>query len=404
MARQKLLAMIMAGGSGSRLGALSAVRAKPAMPFAGTYRLIDFPLSNCHHSGIDDVWVVEQYQPHSLNDHLAGGRPWDLDRTVGGLKLLGPSQGGAAGGFHEGNADALYRYREQIRAFGPDELVVLSADHVYVLDYSEAIRYHREKGAGVTLVTTRAPIEEASRHGVVEADAEGRVTGFASKPEEPATEVVATEVFVYDPGTLLATLEALVGESGGREEAGLEDFGDALIPRLVEEGRAWAYPLEGYWKDVGTPDAYWEAHMDLLAAAPALRLHDPGWPILTYGGSHPPARIEATARIDAGLISPGCVVRGSVARSVLAPGVVVEEGATVVDAVILRDTTIERGATVRRAIVDRDVRVGRNATVGGDGELAVVGKGVEVVEGRSVSGETSIQPGTAPEDLTEVAG
>nr|CAA9270384.1 Glucose-1-phosphate adenylyltransferase [uncultured Armatimonadetes bacterium] len=373
----KTLTIILAGGAGSRLGALTEHRAKPVMPFAGTYHLIDFALSNCMHSGLSDVWVVEQYQPHSLNEHLANGRPWDLDRTYGGLVVLPPFSGAEGEGFAEGNADALYRHKAFIERFAPDIVLVLSADHVYKLDYRAVIARHRERDAEVTMVVTEVE-EDAGRFGVVQADGDDRVTDFAYKPDEPRGNLVTTEVFAYDTRALLEVLDELAaeGENGeeGREDniASLKDFGDRLLPRLVERGRAHAYRFDGYWRDVGTLPAYWQAHQDLLAPEPALRLDDEGWPILTYGVQRPPARIHARARIDNSLVSPGCVVRGEVVRSVLAPGVVVEEGAVVRDSILLHEAVIQAGARVERAIVDEGACVAEGARGAGAGEITVI--------------------------------
>ena len=377
MAGPKVLAIILAGGEGGRLGVLTDVRAKPAMPFAGVYRLIDFPLSNCVHSGISDVWVLQQYQPHALNDHLANGRPWDLDRTYGGLRVLQPYLGDAESGWYEGNADALYRNAGVIESFGPDLVLVLSADHVYKLDYREVVGRHVEKDADVTLVTTRVPREQASRFGTVEVDGDGRITGFQYKADEPASEIATAEIFVYTAQTLLATLSELADGDG--DGSGLTDFGAELLPKLVGDGKAWEYRLEGYWRDVGTVGSYWEAHMELLAPEPGLVLDDPPWPVLTYAIQHPPARIESSASIDASWISPGCTVRGRVERSVLAPRVVVEEDAVVRDSIVFEGAVIARGSAVERAILDEAVELADGARVGeDDGGIAVVPRGARV--------------------------
>ncbi len=404
MAREKVLALIMAGGAGGRMGPLAQVRAKPALAYGGVYRLVDFPLSNCVNSGISDVWVIEQYQPNSLNDHLANGRPWDLDRLYGGLKILAPQQGGSEDGWHQGNADAIYRNRQRIRDFAPDMLLVLSADHIYKLDYRDAMDRHKERDADVTLVTTEVPVEEAGRFGVVEVDSEGKVTGFEYKPDSPRTGIVTTEVFVYNPSTLLQTLDELVAESGGEEGDSLEDFGDVLLPRLVSDGRVYEYRLDGYWKDVGLPESYWRAHMDLLEPDPALSLEDPAWPILTYGTHRPPARIHETARIENSLVSPGCVVRGRVVRSILSPDVTVEQGASVIDSVLLGTTTIESGATVERAIIDKDVSVGRGARVGGGSDVSVVGRWSEIPEGTTIAEGAQLSPHATNDDMKEASG
>lgn len=368
MRHPKILAIILAGGAGSRLDVLTAERAKPAVPFAGTYRLIDFALSNCMHSGLSDVWIIEQYLPHALNEHLANGRPWDLDRTYGGLQVLPPyvdrRKSDDEGGFAEGNADALYRNRAAIRAFAPDLLLVLSADHVYKLDYRDILDFHQSQDADVTMVTTTVAREEANRFGVVQVDPQGRVTDFAYKPEEPKSDCVTTEVFVYDAGALLAAMERLAERKEKEADAPLKDFGDELIPHLVAEGRARAYRFDGYWRDVGTVESYWKAHRDLLAPEPGLALDDPAWPILTYGTQRPPAWIDTAARIEDSLIAPGCRLHGRVERCVLAPGVVIEEGAVVRDSILLHETRIARGATVDCAILDQGCRVEADARIG----------------------------------------
>jgi glucose-1-phosphate adenylyltransferase len=371
MGRDRILALVLAGGEGGRLGALTEDRAKPALPFGGVYRLIDFPLSNCAHSAVSDVWVLQQYQPHSLGEHIASGRPWDLDRTYGGLRVLPPYLGRSESGWYRGNADAIYRNKTEIERFTPDVLLVLSADHVYKLDYAEVVTAHRERGAEATLVTTEVARTDASRFGVVEVDGE-RVSGFEYKPEEPATGIVTTEVFAYEPRVLLDALDELAAASG--EDGGeLSDFGDELLPRLVSRGRVFEYRLEGYWRDVGTPESYWAAHMELLDPDPPLDLDEPGWPILTWTTQRTPARVRAQARVGESLLSPGCDVRGVVERSVLGPGVVVEEDAEVRESVVLGDVVVERGARVERAIVDEGFRVESGARIAGTrGEPAIL--------------------------------
>ena len=379
-----VLALVMAGGEGSRLELLTERRAKPALPYAGVYRLIDFPLSNCLHSGIEDVWVAQQYRLQSLNDQLANGRPWDLDRTHGGLRLLPPQLGAEEDGFHEGNADAIWRNRQLIAEHDPEVVLVLSADHVYRLDYGEVLARHRERGAGVTVVTSEVPAAEASRQAVVEVSGDGRLSGFHYKPEEPPTTRVATEVFAFGTRLLLDTLEELAAAGGE-----LKDFGHGLLPRLVAAGAAVEHRMAGYWRDVGTVPAYWQAHMDLLDPERPLDLDDPTWPILGRAPHRLPARVEGTARLDGALASPGTVVAGEVARSVLGPGVVVEPGSTVREAVLLDDCVVAAGARVERAVLDRGVRVGPDAVVGGPG-----GDGPALVaEEAQVLGEARVPPG-----------
>jgi glucose-1-phosphate adenylyltransferase len=369
MKRPRVLALVLAGGEGDRLAPLTKERAKPALPYAGIYRLIDFPLSNCVHSGITDVWVIQQYEPHELARQLAGGRPWDLDRTRGGLRILHPYLGDSESGWYEGNADAIYRNREVIADHDPDVLLVLSADHVYKLDYSDVIADQLESGAAVTMVTTDVPTEDASRYGVVEVDADGKVRRFEYKPDEPAGNLVTTEVFAYDARRLLQTLDEMAKPG---DASGLEDFGHELIPRLVDDGAARAFRQDGYWRDVGTVDAYWQTHMDLLEAEPRLTLDDPAWPILTAGLQRPPARIEASATIDGSLVAAGAHIQGTVVRSVLGPGVVVAEGAVVRDAVLLHDSDVGAGANVTRAILDAAVHVDADTVVEGTDDIRVL--------------------------------
>jgi glucose-1-phosphate adenylyltransferase len=406
--RTRVLTLVMAGGEGSRMQPLTTGRAKPALPYGGIYRLIDFPLSNAVHSRLSDVWVLEQFQPHSLNEHLVNGRPWDLDRTYGGLRLIPPFKGGDGEGWAEGNADAIQRNAHLIRDFDPDLVVVASADHVYRLDYRDVIDAHHAHDAAVTAVTTVLPPgESASRYGVVRSGADGRITSFAYKPEHPESRTVTTELFVYDARLLLATLDELAAD--GDDGEGLKDFGHKLLPRLVDGGGAYAVPLNGYWRDVGVVESYWASHMDLLAATPPFRLDDPAWPILTLGAQRMPARLGRSAQVDNSLVSPGCDVRGRVTRSVLGPGVVVEEGAEVSDAVLFHETVVRRGAHVTRAVLDSEVEVGRGARVGAPAagedaadEIAVVGRSVHLAAGSETPAGARLDPapaqrGTTPE-------
>lgn len=357
--KQKILALILAGGAGGRLGLLTENRAKPVMPFAGFYRLIDFALSNCLHSGIADVWVVEQYELHSLNEHLSNGRPWDLDRTYGGLQVLPPfeqneKKSGDQGGFAEGNADAIFRQLKLIEEFNPDLVVVMSADHVYKFDFRDAVTAHLERKAALTMVTTRLPEgETASRFGVVEADAKtGRVKNFEYKPEKPKNDVVTTEIFVYDAKVLISTLKEL--NSGDKT---LKDYGHELLPHLVGQGVAFEYRHAGYWRDVGTIKSYWQSQIDLLDEKTDLFFDDEKWPVLTLAAQRVPAFIYKTADVKNSLVAQGCKISGAVSRSVLSSGVTVERGARIADSIVLPNAVIEKGAEVERVIVDAGVRL-----------------------------------------------
>ncbi|UBV43157.1 NTP transferase domain-containing protein [Deinococcus taeanensis] len=386
---RKVLVLILAGGKGERLGVLTQERAKPALTFGGTYRLIDFALSNCMHSGVADVWVLEAYELHSLNDHLTNGRPWDLDRTYGGLEVLPPSADTLTGQLDgAGNADALHAHRHLIRSYAPDIVVVLSADHVYTLDYTQVIEHHLKVGAEVTMVTADLPAgEDARRFGNVTVTKAGRVNRFEYKPERPRGGPITTEVFVYDAPALLRTLDDLRRDTPAGQ--GLGDYGHALIPAFVKAKTAHAYPLDSYWRDVGLPEAYFRAHQDLLAGR-SVKLDRPEWPVLSSSIPRMPARIAAGARVTDSLIAYGCRIEGTVTRSVLSPGVTVEAGAVVEDAVILRDVTVRRGARVRRAIVDEEADIAARVD-GGPHGLSVIGARARV---RSpVAGNTQVNPG-----------
>ncbi|MFL5738154.1 MAG: glucose-1-phosphate adenylyltransferase family protein [Actinomycetota bacterium] len=391
----KVLTLVLAGGEGSRLEVLTERRAKPAMPFAGVYRLIDFPLSNAMHSELADVWLVQQYEPYSILDHVANGRPWDLDRTYGGLRILHPHTGDEKAGFHKGNADAILRNKPYIEEFDPDVLLVLSADHVYKLDYRDVVARHLEAAADLTIVTTEVPQTEASRFGVVDTQG-GRVTGYEYKPDQPKTNTATTEVFAFEPRKLLKCLEELASQKRADpedDEDTVEDLGDEALPALVRDGSVQTFDLEGYWRDVGTVDSYWSSQIELATRSAEIDLDERAWPIRTLGTERSPASVGSSAEVGESLLSPGCVVEGTVSRSVISPGVVVQQGAVVTDSVILHDTVIEAGAHIKRAVIDRGVRIAAGARVGdGEGtsatpeEITLIGMDARV-------GEDSVVPG-----------
>ena len=361
------LVIVLAGGAGGRLELLTRERAKPAVPFAGTHRLIDFPLSNCHNAELPDVWISQQFNPISLSDHLANGRPWDLDRTVGGLLTLQPRlDHGDRDGFQHGTADALWRNAPLIREHAPEALVVVSADAVYACDYGALVDEHMATDAAVTMVTTEVDPGDAGRYGVVSVR-QGSVADYAYKPDEPDGNLVANEVFVFRPEPLLDTLEELAADADE-----LEDLGHGLLPRLVDAGAAREHRFEGYWRDVGTVDAYWDSHMDLLRDPPSIDLDDPDWPILTHAAvMRAPARVSGD--VEDSLVAPAARVAGEVSRSVVSRGAIVEEGAVVRDSVLLPGAVVRSGAQVTRAVLDDAVEVCAEVTVGGEGDIALVG-------------------------------
>ena len=376
METTKILAIVQAGGAGGRMDVLTLERAKPALPVAGSYQLLDFSLSNLVNSGVDDVWLSVQYQASALQEQVRNGRPWDLDRTGGGLRLLIPQEGTGSmdeEGFAHGNADELFRLREDIRRAAPDLVLVMSADHVYRLDFRDVVDTHRAKDAEVTMVVTDIDgvyAEDPADHAVVEVNRLGRVTSFAYKPDEPASSTVATEVFLYRPDALLEVLEELHREQSddpdegddGVGDTGLGDFGDLLIPRFVDRGKVYAHRHEGYWRDLGQPHHYLNAHLEL--ADRATDLFDADWPVLTQQPQREPAYVATGARIEDSLLSSGCRVAGTVVRSVIGPGVIVEDGAEVVESVLFGDTVVHSGATVTRSIVDTGCELLDGAEVG----------------------------------------
>ncbi len=371
MVQPRVLVVVLAGGEGGRLEALTDRRAKPAVPYAGRYRLVDVVLSNVLHSGLSDVWLLEQTHPFSLQEHLSNGRPWDLDRTAGGLLYLHPRKGGdddPKDGWHTGTADALWRQTDLIRGFDPQVLVVLSADAVYALDYEVVVREHLDSGASVTMVTTRVEPDDAGRYGVVLVE-DGRVVDYEYKPDEPKSDLIANEVLVFDPGVLVDLLDELAAETDD-----LGDLGDEVLPQLVTQGEAREHRFDGYWRDLGTVEAYWSAHQDLLVDEPAYDPSDAAWPLLTRAGVHGPALVRRGAVVEDSLLSPGSTVAGTVRRSVLSAGVVVDEGAEVVDSVLLEGVVVRAGARVVKAVIDRGSEVTAGVTVGGEGDVALVGE------------------------------
>jgi glucose-1-phosphate adenylyltransferase len=376
----KTLVLILAGGAGGRLRLLTEQRAKPSVRFGARYRLIDFALSNCGNSQSTDVWLIQQHNPASLNDHLANGRPWDLDRTAGGLLTLPPHLGSDREGWGKGTADSIWRKAPLIREFDPDVFIVLSADAVYRYDYDELARGHRDSGAAVTMVTTQVT-EDPSRYGVVETDGD-RVTGYEYKPDRPASKVITTEVFAFSTKPTLDLLDEIAGSRTWRK--GDRDLGHELLPRLVDDDAAREVRHEGYWQDVGTIDAYWNAHMELTADSPPFQLDDPQWPIRSADDPHGPAVVASSGQVAASLLGPGACIAGTVERSALGPGTLVEAGAVIRNSVLHDGVVVRSGAVIEHAIIDEnteirtDARVGAAPTGGEAPAIAVVRGGTTV--------------------------
>lgn len=402
-----VLAIVQAGGKGSRMGVLTSHRAKPALPFGGTHQLIDIAMSNLVNSGISSVWVSVQYRAGTLDKHLQHGRPWDLDRNEGGFRRIVPEEVDAArtGGFASGNADDLYRIRHQIADEDADVTIVLSADQVFTLDLRDVVAAHLAKDADLTVVTTEVAVTEASNKAVVTTDATGKVTRIDEKPENPAHGTISAEVFVYRTSALLDALEEaekVTRPDDDEDDTGLGDFAEHLIPTLVSRGRVRTYPLEGYWMDMGRPETYLRAHRDLVRGSVPV-FDDEAWPMRTLATNKCAARLREGALVDSSYVSPGCDIAGTVRRSVLGPGVVVRAGAVVEDSVVLDGVIIEKDAEVRTAIVDVDVAVRQGVRVGAtpaatkvrDDDIAVIGAGATVR--RTVKPGEQVEPGAIAE-------
>lgn len=350
-----VVAVILAGGEGERLSILSSVRAKPAVPFAGKYRIIDFTLSNCVNSGIDNVLVLTQYNPRSLNDHIGLGRPWDLDRNTGGVQLLQPYiRRGRVAEWYRGTADAVLQNFNVIERAAGDIVLVLAGDHIYKMDYQPFIAAHRRRRADVTIAVRRVPLSDATRMGILALDETDRVVDFSEKPKQPKSDLASMGVYVFSKRALRRWL---------RED--LLDFGANVIPAMLEtDARVFGYRFDGYWQDVGTIQAYWETSLELLDDNPALDLYDREWLIHTRSEERASAKIGPTAQVHRSLISHGCVINGTVVNSILSPGVRVDVGAVVRDSIVMFDSVIRSGAVVDRSILDKEVVVGQGAIVG----------------------------------------
>lgn len=376
--KKECIAMLLAGGQGSRLYDLTKQTAKPAVSFGGKYRIIDFPLSNCINSGIDTVGVLTQYQPLALNEYIGNGEPWDLDLSRGGLSVLPPYQGGHGADWYKGTANAIYQNLDFIRQYQPDYVLILSGDHIYRMDYSEMLKRHKETGAACTVATVKVPIEEASRFGICNTRADGSIYEFEEKPKKPKNDQASMGIYIFNTKTLIEYLE--IDEA---DKNSSNDFGKNVIPNLLANGeKLYAYPFSGYWKDVGTIVSLWESNMDLIGEKPVLDLSDKKFRIFSRNTARPPQWIAKGAEISNAMISSGCRIYGKVKNSILSGGVTVEEGAEVCDSVIMSDVTVSCGARVYTAIIDSDATIAEGATVGqpgnGKDQITVIAKGTTV--------------------------
>lgn len=381
----KTRAIILAGGEGTRLSVLTAKRTKPAVPFAGKYRIIDFPLSNCVNSGIFDVMIIAQYRPQSLIEHIGAGGPWDLNRDfTGGVRIYTPYKARASGWFI-GTADAVQQNFSFIKRGDPDLILILSGDHVYTMNYDAMIRFHLENKADLTMATIPVSLDEASRFGIVGVDASNRVTSFVEKPSHPPSTLANMGVYLFNR----QTLDQSLWEDFQRKDSS-HDFGKDVLPALVNSNaRVFAFPYTGYWVDVGTIQTYWQSQMDLLETPSPLNLYDRKWVIHTRTEERAPARIDNGAVVQDSMICHGCIIENGaqVIHSVLSPGVVVKSGALVKDSILLTDDVIENGASIIRCIFDKRVIIGANSKIGGISDspkITMIGKNAVIPSGISI--------------------
>ncbi len=400
--KKECVAMLLAGGQGSRLYTLTEKTAKPAVVFGGKYRIIDFTLSNCVNSGIDTEGVLTQYQPLVLNEYIGNGQPWDLDKTYGGAMVLPPYQRQKGADWYSGTANAIYQNIDFIARYDPDYVLILSGDHIYKMDYYAMLDYHKKNNADCTIAVIDVPLAEASRFGIMNTNDDGSIYQFEEKPKEPKSTKASMGIYIFNKQKLFDYLTADEADPNSSK-----DFGKNIIPAMLEGGeRMFAYPFSGYWKDVGTISSLWEANMDLLGEKPIFNLKEPSWRIYSRNSTEPPHYAGDNSVIVNSLITEGCEIYGRVENSVLSNGVTVEAGAVVKDSVIMKGTVIKAGAVVNYTVMDGDTTVGCGCSIGGDkqnGEITLVGGGLSIPDGTVIApgkmiNEASLKELTAKED------
>lgn len=408
MIKKEMIAMLLAGGQGSRLGVLTAKVAKPAVAFGGKYRIIDFPLSNCINSGIDTVGVLTQYQPLRLNTHIGIGIPWDLDRNVGGVTVLPPYEKSTSSEWYTGTANAIYQNLDYMDMYNPDYVLILSGDHIYKMDYEVMLDFHKENNADVTIAAMPVPIEEASRFGVVITDEENRIQEFEEKPEHPRSNLASMGIYIFSWPVLKEALTALSEQPNC-------DFGKHIIPYCHNKGqRLFAYEYNGYWKDVGTLSSYWEANMELIDIIPEFNLYEEFWKIYTNASALPPHYISDQSVVDRSIICNGASIYGEVHNSIIGSGVIVGEGAVIKDSIIMNDVQIGENCVIDKAIIADNVEIGKDVTIGIGSEvpnkmrpdiynsgLATIGEKSVIPSGVQIGKNTAISGVTSKEDYVD---
>ncbi|WP_055666246.1 glucose-1-phosphate adenylyltransferase [Desnuesiella massiliensis] len=374
MSKKEIIAMILAGGQGSRLGVLTKKIAKPAVPFGGKYRIIDFTLSNCSNSGIYTVGVLTQYKPLALNSHIGIGSNWDLDRRDGGVFLLPPYMEEKGGSWYKGTANAIYQNRAFIDHYDPEYVLVLSGDHIYKMDYSKMLNYHKQREAEATIAIIEVPYEEASRFGIMNTEKDNKIYEFEEKPEQPKSNKASMGIYIFNWRLLKKYLK-----EDELDKTSNNDFGKNIIPKMLKDGRQmFAYPFEAYWKDVGTVESLWEAHMDLLREDNELNIQDDSWKIYSVNPSRPPQYIDKDAEVLDSLVVNGCEIHGKVENSVLFANVQVGKNSYVKNSVIMADTKIGDNVLIENSIVGQGVVIRRNCSIGNNLEISVIPQGQEV--------------------------
>ena len=408
--KKEMIAMLLAGGQGSRLGVLTEKVAKPAVAFGGKYRIIDFPLSNCINSGIDTVGVLTQYRPLRLNSHIGIGIPWDLDRNHGGVTVLPPYETSTKGEWYSGTANAIYQNLEYMETYNPEYVLILSGDHIYKMDYEKMLDYHKEKGADITIATMAVPMEEASRFGVVLVDDNRKITEFEEKPKNPRSNLASMGIYIFSWPVLRDALIKLSEQPNC-------DFGKHIIPYCHNNGKPiFAYEFQGYWKDVGTLGSYWEANMELIDIVPVFNLYEDFWKVYTNSDMHPAQYIGAEASVSRSIISEGAEIYGEVHNSVIGAGVVIEAGAVVRDSVLMKNCVVGANTVLDKVILADDVQIGSNVKMG-VGEyapsqldpkvyafdLVTVGEHSVIPDNVTIGKNTTIFGVTEPEDYPDGA-
>ena len=382
--KKECVAMLLAGGQGSRLYALTQKTAKPSVSYGGKYRIIDFPLSNCINSGVDTVGVLTQYRPLLLNEYIGNGLPWDLDRTYGGVQILAPYQGQSGADWYKGTANAIWQNMEFINRYDAKYVLILSGDHIYKMDYAAMLDHHKQTGADCTIAVIDVPIEEASRFGIMSTNEDESIFKFTEKPKNPDSTKASMGIYIFTKDKLQQYLEA-----DSKDPNSANDFGKNIIPSMLAAGeKMMSYSFDGYWKDVGTIQSLWEANMDLLGEDPVLTLTEESWRIYSRHTAQPPQYVSKNATVKNSSVTAGCEIYGTVINSVLGAGVYVGKDAVVEDSVLMNGVRVSEGATVRYSILDENVSIGEGCTVGEDRKtaegIAVVGAGISIAAGKTV--------------------